>query len=358
MDERAFQQILAAGVKYGASDIHFKVGMSPMLRVSRDLTLIKAPKLAREDTEAIVNFLLSHSDHKADSDKSEIDTSYEIPEVGRFRVNIFKQMGRYSVIMRIIPFKIPTFDDLNLPQGARQVANFERGLVLIAGATGSGKSSTLAAIINHINMERRCHILTIEDPVEFVHKDIKSSVTQREVGLDTTNFSGALRSTLRQDPDVILVGEMRDYETIDIALKAAETGHLVFSTVHTTDIAKTINRLVGVFPSAEQEAIKYRLSEALMAVIAQRLLPMKDSKGMIAACEIMISSLSIKECICNSEKLSEINVYLEKGKELTGTQTFDQHLAELYKNDKLSLNIAKSAASNPSDFERSLHLDY
>lgn len=357
MDERAFQQILAAGVKYGASDIHFKVGMSPMFRILKDLNWIKAPKLTKEDTEEIAKLLISHSIFKDNSDRPEIDTSYEIPEVGRFRANIFKQMGRYSIIMRIIPFKVPTFDDLNLPQGIRQVANFERGLVLVAGATGSGKSSTLAAIINHINMERRCHIVTIEDPIEFVHKDIKSTITQREVGLDTPNFANALRASLRQDPNVILVGEIRDYETIDIALKAAETGHLVFSTVHTTDTAKTINRLISVFPSTEQEAVRFRLSESLMAIITQRLLPLQDGSGIIAACEIMLSTLSIKECISNPEKLSQIFDYIEKGKELVGSQTFDQHLVELYRNGKILLNVAKAASSKPSDFERSLHFE-
>jgi twitching motility protein PilT len=357
MDERTFQQILAAGVNYGASDIHFKVGMSPMFRVSRDLNWIKAPKLTREDTESISNFLMSNALYKGDLNKSEIDTSYELPDLGRFRVNIFRQMGRHCIIMRVIPFKVPTFDELSLPQGIRQVANFERGLVLVTGATGSGKSSTLAAIINHINMERKCHVITIEDPVEFVHKDIKSSITQREVGLDTPNFANALRSALREDPNVILVGEMRDYETIDVALKAAETGHLVFSTVHTIDTARTINRLISVFPANEQDAVRYRLAESLLAIISQRLLPLKDGKGMIPACEIMISTLSIKDCIANPEKFAHINDYIEKGKELLGTQTFDQHLAELYHADKISLNVAKSASSNPSDFERSLHFE-
>jgi twitching motility protein PilT len=357
MDERALQQILAAGVKYGASDIHFKVGMSPLFRVQKGLNWIKAPKLTKEDTEAIVNILLPNSAFKENTSKTEIDTSYEIPDLGRFRVNIFRQMGRFCVIMRIIPFNIPTFESLNLPHATRQVANFERGLVLVAGATGSGKSSTLAAIINQINTDKKCHIITIEDPVEFVHKDIKSSITQREVGLDTTNFANALRASLRQDPDVILVGEMRDYETIDIALKAAETGHLVFSTVHTTDTAKTINRLISVFPSAEQEAVRFRVSEALAAIVAQRLLPLNEASGMIAACEIMINTLSVKECIINPEKLPQIYDYIAKGKELTGTQTFDQHLAELYQSGKITLNVAKSAASNPSDFERSLHFE-
>jgi len=357
MDERALQQILSAGIKYGASDIHFKAGMAPLLRVSKDLNWIKAPKLTPEDTEMIAEILLARSPHGQDTTKPEIDTSYEIPDVGRFRVNIFRQMGRYAVIMRIIPYKVPTFDDLILPKGIHQVAAIERGLVLVAGATGSGKSSTLAAMINHINETRKCHIVTVEDPIEFVHQDIKSSITQREIGMDTPNFASALRASLRQDPDVLLVGEMRDYETIDIAIKAAETGHLVFSTVHTTDTAKTINRLMSVFPSTEQDAVRYRLSESLMAVVAQRLLPRADTKGMVAACEIMIKTLSIRECIINPEKLGMINDYIAKSRELLGTQIFDQHLAELYKAGMISIETAKSAATNPSDFERSLHFD-
>lgn len=357
MDERTLQQILAAGIKYGASDIHFKAGMSPLLRVSKDLNWIKAPQLTPEDTEMIAQILLARSPHGEDPTKPEIDTSYEIPDVGRFRVNIFRQMGHYAVIMRVIPFKVPSFSDLVLPDAIRKIAAFERGLVLVAGATGSGKSSTLAAIINQINENRKCHIVTIEDPVEFIHKDIKSSITQREIGLDTPNFSSALRATLRQDPDVVLVGEMRDYETIDISIKAAETGHLVLSTVHTTDTAKTINRLMSVFPSNEQDAVRYRLSESLMAVIAQRLLPRQDAKGMVAACEIMINTLSIKDCIINPEKLSMINDFIEKGRELMGTQTFDQHLSELYKAGKITIETAKSAATNPNDLERALHCE-
>jgi twitching motility protein PilT len=357
MDEQALQQILSAAAKYGASDIHFKVGMAPLLRVSKGLSWIKSPKMSAEDMEKIVSFLLAHATHEIDRSASEIDLSYSIPDLCRFRVNIFKQMGRYSVIMRIIPTKIPTFDDLDLPEGIRRVANFDRGLVLVAGATGSGKTSTLAAIVDHINKERNCHILTIEDPIEFVHTDIKCSITQRELGLDTPSFTQALRSSLRQDPDVLLVGEMRDYETIDMALKAAETGHLVLSTIHTTDTVKSINRLMSVFPSNEQEAIRYRLAESLSAIIVQRLLPTVDKKGMVAVCEIMITSLSIKECIQNKEKLPMINDFLTKGRELSGTQTFDQHLAELYKAEKISLDIAKSAASNPGDFERSLHFE-
>lgn len=357
MDERSFQQVLSAGVKYGASDIHFKVGMPPLLRIKKELNWIKAPKLAKEDTEDIVKHMLSHTAHKGDAEKHVMDISYEMPDIGRFRANVFRQMGCLCVIMRVIPLKIPTFDDLGLPDGVRRAANLERGLVLVAGATGSGKSSTLAAVINQINSERKCHIITIEDPVEFVYKDMKSSVTQREVLLDTPDFADALRSAMRQDPDIILVGEMRDYETVDIAIKAAETGHLVFSTVHTTDTAKTINRIMSVFPASEQESARFRLAESLAAVIVQRLLPLKDSAGMIPACEVMFTSLSIKECITNPEKLSEINDFITKGRELMGTQTFDQHIAELYHAGKITLGVAKSASTNPSDFERSLHLD-
>jgi twitching motility protein PilT len=238
-----------------------------------------------------------------------------------------------------------------------KIANQERGMVLVTGVTGSGKTSTLAAIINFINESKRRHVVTIEDPIEFVHPDLKSSISQREIGIDTTTFGEALRRALRQDPDVILVGEMRDYETVDIALKAAETGHLVFSTVHTTDAPKTINRLVGVFPPEEQDLVRLRLAEALRAILSQRLLPRQDGKGRCLAAEICVNTLSIQECIREADKTSMMKEYIEKGYDQYGMQSFDQSLIRLFKSGVISLEVAKSAATNPADFERSLHFE-
>jgi twitching motility protein PilT len=259
-----------------------------------------------------------------------------------------------AAVLRLIPAEIPTIESLGLPPVLKKIAGFSRGLVLVTGATGSGKSSTLAAMINEINTNCPYHILTIEDPIEFVHPQRRSRISQREVGSDTQSFAQALRAALRQDPDVILVGEMRDPETIDIALKAAETGHLVFSTVHTNDAIKTIGRLVSVFPPEEQRMVRMRLADNLMATISQRLIAKKDGKGMVAAQEIMVSNAAIADCIADPDKTGEINDFITKSKEMTGGQTFDQHLADLYLREVVSLDVAKEASTSPSDFERNL----
>jgi twitching motility protein PilT len=277
--------------------------------------------------------------------------------VGRFRVNIYRQRNTFAVILRVIPFEVPTLESLGLPPVLREVASEERGLVLITGVTGSGKSSTLAAMINLINQTQRCHILTIEDPIEFMHKNQKASISQREIGLDTPGFNVALRAALRQDPDIILVGEMRDTETIDIALKATETGHLVFSTVHTTDAAKTVGRLISVFPSSEQNMVRIRLAENLKATVSQRLLVRKGGKGRVAALEILRMTKTIEECIKDPLKTHEIKDVIEAGRDTYGTQSFDQHLMELFNGGVIDFETAQSAATNPSDFERAVLLN-
>ncbi|HLL53830.1 MAG TPA: PilT/PilU family type 4a pilus ATPase, partial [Myxococcaceae bacterium] len=259
--------------------------------------------------------------------------------------------------LRIIPPEVPTMESLGLPEVLRTIASQERGLVLVTGATGSGKSSTLAAMINHINQTESVHILTIEDPIEFVHKNIKASVSQREIGTDTENFNIALRAALRQDPDVILVGEMRDTETIDIALKASETGHLVFSTVHTTDAAKTIGRLVSVFPAEEQPMVRMRLADNLKGTISQRLLPRLSGKGRVAALEIMVQTKTVQEHIRDPQKTGGLKDVLEKGSDTYGMQSFDQHLSRLYREQQISLEVASGAASNPADFQRALNFE-
>jgi twitching motility protein PilT len=358
MEQRTFNQLLAAAVKNGASDIHLKSGAPPALRISGSLLPVKVPALIPEDTQAIAQFVLQNARWKGDiHDLRDWDTSYAVQDVGRFRVNIFRQKGNVALVLRAIPIEVPTVESLGLPAVVKSMAEYERGLVLVTGVTGSGKSSTLAAIVRQINETTRAHILTIEDPIEFLHEDKLSRITQREIGPDTGNFAQALRAALRQDPDVILVGEMRDVETIDIALKASETGHLVLSTVHTTDAAKTIGRLCDAFPADAQEPLRHRLAENLKGTISQRLLPKAQGKGRVVAAEIMVSTEAIKEYITNPDRTHEITDYLAKNRDVYGTQSFDQHLSELYKAGAITLDVAKAAASNPSDFERALSFE-
>ena len=358
MDKDTFHRILAGAIKANASDIHLKVGTPILLRVNGVLQEVKSPPLTPEDTRVIVDTILEDIHPKPVPDEiREWDGSYSLNGVGRFRVNVYRQRSSLAIIMRAIAFDIPTFETLGLPSILRDIAMEERGLVLITGVTGSGKSSTLAAMIDHVNSSRRSHILTIEDPVEFMHTNKRSSVSQREIGMDTPSFNVALRAALRQDPDIILVGEMRDTETIDIALKASETGHLVFSTVHTIDASKTIGRLISVFPSDEQNMVRIRLAENLKATVSQRLLPRKGSKGRVAALEILRMTKSIEECIKDPLKTHEIKDFIETGRDTYGTQSFDQHLMDLMRDGTVDFETARSAATNPSDFERTIMLD-
>lgn len=355
MDAEFVNKLLTAGIGYGASDIHFKVGSPPSYRVNGTLRALKTDALTPDATVALCKVLCAGTAPTPDyAELRELDTSYSVPGVARFRVNIYRQRGTLSAILRIIPREIPTIETLGLPTQVTQLAELERGLVLVTGATGSGKSSTLASLIHHINQNRSVHILTIEDPIEFLHKNAKASVSQREIGIDTANFNLALRSALRQDPDVILVGEMRDRETVDIALKAAETGHMVYSTVHTTDAAKTINRLVAMFPPDEQATIRMRLAEILQGTISQRLLPRADNKGRALACEIMISTETTKEYVRDAARTSGLKDVLEKGSSY-GMQTFDQHLIALLRAGIITKPTALTAASSPADFERTMN---
>jgi twitching motility protein PilT len=318
---------------------------------------LKMEKLQPDHTRQVALHIVNDPLTKTQIDSlQEYDTSYGLPGVARFRVNIYRQRGTLACILRIIPDEIPTIDGLGLPQVLKTIAGNDRGLVLVTGATGSGKSSTLASMIDHINRTENLHILTIEDPVEFIYKNIKSSISQREIGPDTENFAIALRAALRQDPDVILVGEMRDTETIDIALKASETGHLVLSTVHTTDASRTINRLVSVFPAEEQAMVRMRLADSLRATISQRLLPKADGKGRTVALEIMVQTKSVEQYI-REDRTSELKDVIEKGRDMFGMQSFDQHLSQLYRQGVISLETAQSAATNPADFQRALEFE-
>ncbi len=358
MELQTFNQFLAAAVKNGASDIHFKVGSSPALRINGQLLPVKVPALAPEDTQRIAGHILSHCRYRGSIDElQEHDTSYALEGVGRFRCSVFRNKGNLATILRAIPFAVPDFAKLGLPKVLEKISQEERGLILVTGVTGSGKSSTLAAIVSYINQHYRKHILTIEDPIEFLHEDKFSRVTQREIGPDTPSFSSALRAALRQDPDVILVGEMRDAETIEIALKAAETGHLVLSTVHTTDCVRTIGRIVGVFSPEGQHGVRNRLADNLKATISQRLLPHASGKGRVVAAEIMVSTLSVVDFIKDEAKTPEIKDYLEKSSGLLGTQSFDQHLAQLLQAGQITMEVAREAATNPADFERALSIE-
>jgi twitching motility protein PilT len=355
MKKEVMDQLLARAVKSGASDIHFLIGNRPSFRIDGVLRPLKHAKLTATSTLQVARNVLGSSPKDTLADTQEHDTSYSVEGTARFRVNIFRQRGSLCAILRVISSSVPDMATLELPKRVQGLAEEERGLVLVTGATGSGKSTTLASMIDHINDTRRAHILTIEDPIEFLHSNRKASISQREVGPDTANFTTALRAALRQDPDVIMVGEMRDAETIDVALKAAETGHMVFSTVHTTDAAKTVGRLIGAFPAEEQHGVRLRLAECLKGVVSQRLLPRADRKGRVVVAEVMVSTKTIQECIKDPAKTGTITDIIERSRDQYGMQSFDQELSRLYKAGAIDLETAKAAASNVADFERALN---
>jgi twitching motility protein PilT len=350
-----FLKLVKTAVSNGVSDIHIRTNERPCFRIRGDLVPVKVDAYTYEDVKTCAVLMLKNPKLKASIDtEKELDGSYQIPKLCRLRYNVLRYQGNMGIILRIIESEIPTTEKLGIPKVVNKIASAHNGLVLVTGATGSGKSSTLAAMINHVNATKPIHILTLEDPVEYIHKPLKARITQREIGEDTEDFGSALRSALRQDPDIILIGEMRDSETVSIALKAAETGHLVFGTVHTTDALNTIGRLISMFPPEEQDAVRSRIADNLHATISQRLVKTVDGKGRVAALEIMITSPGIKEAISDASKITEIYTYITKGKRGQGTQTFDQHLTDLYKAEKISMEDAKANASSPDDFERNL----
>jgi twitching motility protein PilT len=354
VESEQFHTLLLAAAKHGASDIHFRPGAPPMCRVNKQLLQLKTQVLGSGDTEAIARLVGGRSLARETLEElQEVDVSYSLAGVGRFRANIYRQRGSLAVVMRIIPSEVPALESLGLPAIVERIVGIERGMVLVTGATGAGKSTTLAAMIRRINETRTAHILTIEDPIEFLHRGQKCSISQREIGIDTRNFVMGLRAALRQDPDVILVGEMRDPESIDIALKAVETGHVVFSTVHTTDATKTVDRVVSAFPTEEQRTARVRLAESLRATISQRLLPRADGSGLVVAVEVMICTGTVRELIAQRMNGSLMEL-IEQGRNQYGMQSFDQHLAELYNQGTITREVALQAASNPSDFSRRL----
>jgi twitching motility protein PilT len=351
------ENIIKAAVDRGASDLHIKAGDVFRARINGALVPLTKQTLTPDQTRAIALHLMSNEDDKAHVDKLlDYDCSWASAGIGRFRVNIMKQRGSFAIIMRVIPWEVPTFQKLGLPEVMAKVAEAERGMILVTGVTGSGKSSTMAALINHINQRDARHILTLENPIEFLHKDSKSSVTQREVGSDTIDFKMGLRAALRQDPDVIMIGEMRDGETVDTAIKAAETGHLLMSTLHTPDAQSTILRIMAMFPPEEQDVIRVRLAESLYAVISQRLLPRASGKGRAVAAEVMINTPAIKDIILEGTRIGEIRDFIAEGREQYGMQTFDQCLADLVASKEVTFDTAKAAASNPSDFELKMRM--
>jgi twitching motility protein PilT len=356
MDREKLFRLLRLGIEKGASDIHLQVGNLPLYRFNGDLVELRYKVLTAKDTEAIARMLLEGDPRQKEMDFNETDMAFELPSEGRFRVNISRQRKFFNIVLRVIPLQIRTFEDLNLPGTLRDLAQLQRGYVLVTGSTGMGKSTTLATMIEEVNRSRKSKIITVEDPIEFVFTHDKSIITQREVGTDTDSFSDALRAALRQDPDVIMVGEMRDLETVDTSLKAAETGHLVFSSIHTSNVASTISRLVSFFPAEEQLQVRARLAENLKAVVSLRLLPNKKQTGRVPAVEVMRSTRSIRECIKDPSRADQIDDYIARGRsELM--QTFDQHLLDLLQANKISMEVALGAASNPADLKTKLALE-
>jgi len=356
MEREKLYRLLRLGLEKGASDIHFQVGYLPLYRFNGDLVELRYKVLTPKDTEEIARHLLEGDPRQGGLEQNEVDLAFELPGEGRFRVNISRQRRFFNVVLRVIPLQIRTFDELNLPHVLRDIAQIKRGYVLVTGATGQGKSTTLATMIQEVNKNRKAKIVTVEDPIEFVFTHEKSIITQREVGTDTGSFPEALRATLRQDPDVIMVGEMRDLQTVDTSLKAAETGHLVFSTIHTNDVASTINRLVSFFPTEEQLQVRARLAENLKAVVSLRLLVNKKQTSRVPAVEIMRSTRSIQECIKDPARTHEILDHIGRGR-TERMQTFDQHLFDLVRANKISVETALAAASNPTDFQTKLSLE-
>ena len=346
------EKIIKAAVDRGASDLHIKAGDVFRARIDGKLVPLTKQALSPDQTKAIALHLMPSDEDRARIDKlTDYDCSWAAPGVGRFRVNVLRQRGSFMIVMRVIPFEVPTFDKLRLPPILAKVAEAERGMVLVTGVTGSGKSSTMAALVNHINRHDNRHILTLENPIEFLHHDIRSSVTQREIGSDTESFKMGLRAALRQDPDVIMIGEMRDAETVDTAMKAAETGHLLVSTLHTPDAQSTILRIMAMFPPDEQDVVRIRLAESLHSVISQRLLPRADGKGRVVAAEVLIVTPAVRDMIVDGNRISEIRDYIADGMEQYGMQTFDQHLGALVAGGEVTFETALEAATNPSDFK-------
>ncbi len=344
-------EILRVASSAQASDIHLKAGLPPIFRRDSQLFPYKeAGRLTPQLLSQMSQQIMTPAQRDLFERDHEIDMGYGVPGLGRFRLNVFQQRGTVGMVFRVIPTEIKSIRQLDLPKVVEEIALEARGLILVTGTTGSGKSTTLASMIDYINQKKTCHIITIEDPIEFLHRDKKSVINQREVGFDTLSFSGALKSALRQDPDVILVGEMRDFETIETALVAAETGHLVLSTLHTVDAAETINRIISVFPPYQQKQVRLQLASIVRGIISQRLVPRADGKGRVPAVEVLVATARIRECIEIAEKTKEIRQAIAEGFTTYGMQTFDQSLMTLLRSNRVTYKEALRQATNPDDF--------
>jgi twitching motility protein PilT len=337
-------QLLQKAMAAGARDIHLKVGQPPGARVRGALVFFRVDKIRPVDTEAAARHIIKDEKVLAEIDGlREHDASYSAPGIGRFRVNVYRQRGSLAIVMRVIPLNVPSLDKLGAPQACKMLAEKDRGLVLCVGAAGNGKSSTLAAMIDHMNHHTQRHIITIEDPIEYLYEDDKCSISQREIGVDTSSFASALRAALRQDPDVILVGEIRDAETMEIALKAAETGHLVISTLHTPDVSRTMNRVSSLAEDGNPEELRERLGDALQGIVAQRLLPRADGQGMVLAAEVLVSTGSVRESIKRPLGNPPLKELMESGQGMYGMQTFEQHIKELVRDGFIDRDVGRAA---------------
>ena len=345
-----FKQVLQQLVQLNASDLHLKVGRPPTVRLNGDLHALEFPPLKPEDLKTLAEQLMNPKQVKQFTDEKECDFAIGVPGIGRFRVNLYQQRGSLCYAMRAIPYQARTLEELQLPKVLEEIALKARGLILVTGVTGSGKSTALAAMIQHINEHHKANVITIEDPIEFLHRDINCHINQREVGTDTANFAQALRRVLRQDPDVILIGEIRDLDTLDAALKAADTGHLVFSTLHTMDATQTIQRVLSFYPPHQQAEVRFSLANALQAVVSLRLVPRADKPGRVPATEVLINTAAVRDQIRDMEKALNIPDLIKEGTVQYGMQSFDQSLMQWYSKGVISYESALFYATSPAEF--------